>query len=296
MTPRHETLSDYQRRLNEVINYLWYHLDEECDLATLAGIACFSPFHFHRIFRALVGEPVGAYVSRLKLERAAYELVTRNRSVTDIGLDAGFESPAAFSRAFSRQFGRSPSQFSKRGKAALEELRYPPRIELTTNEEDEMEGVKIAELEPMTIAYTHSPKGYFQEGIDEAWRKLLPYYSTRHPKKVEEACLGLSWDNPVVIEVDRCRYEAAMAVDEGTKPEGEVGVRRLPGGTYAQYRYVGPYSGLSETFDRLIKVWLAGSGYTMRDEPCLEFYRSDPGKTPPAELVTDIYLPVEKVS
>lgn len=295
MTPQPKTLSDYQRRLNNVITYLWHHLDEEHNLATLAGIACFSPFHFHRVFRALVGEPVGAYVSRLKLERAAQELVAGNRSVTEIALDASFESPAAFSRAFSRQFGCSPSQFRKRGKAAIKKQRYPPLVELTATQEDRMEGVKIVELEPMTIAFTRSSKGYLQDGIDDAWQKLMPFYSAHRPKKAEEACLGLSWDDPEVIEVDRCRYEAALAVDEGTKPEGEVGVRRLPGGTYAFYRYTGPYSGLSETYQRLIKGWLAGSGYTMRDEPSIEFYRSDPETTPPEELITDIHLPVEKV-
>ena len=157
-----------------------------------------------------------------------------------------------------------------------------------------MEGVRIVELEPMTIAYTHSPKGYRQEGINEAWRKLMPYYAAHTPQKVEEACLGLSWDDPKVVEVDRCRYEAAMAVDVGTEPEGEVGVRRLPGGTYAVYRYTGPYAGLSETYDRLIKGWLVNSGHQMRDEPSLEFYRSDPKTVPPEELITDIYLPVEK--
>ncbi|OGD71785.1 MAG: hypothetical protein A2Y64_07370 [Candidatus Coatesbacteria bacterium RBG_13_66_14] len=296
MRPQPETLKDYQRRLNKVISHLWHHLDEEHDLATLAGIACFSLFHFHRIFRALVGEPVGAYVNRLRLERAAQELVSGGRSVTDIGLDAGFQSPAAFSRAFTRRFGSSPTDFRKQGKANRAELVHPPRIVLTTNEEDEMEGVRIVELEAMTIAYAHSPQGYRQEGINVAWQKLMPFYWKHRPTKVAEACLGLSWDDPKVVEVDRCRYEAAMAVDEGTKPEGEVGVRRLTGGTFAVYRHVGPYSGLSETYDRLIKNWLAGSGYQMRDEPCLEFYRSDPENTPPEELVTDIHLPVEKVS
>jgi len=260
MTTSSDTTREYERRLNRVLEHLWYHPDDENDLGKLAEIACFSRFHFHRIFHALVGEPVGVYVRQLRLRQAAYRLVYNSSSVTEIALDSGFESPAAFSRAFSRLFGESPSRFRKRGKALTEQYRQPPRVTLEQSTEPPIDEVELVTLEPMTVAYVRSDKGYLPEGVGPAFERLMEFNYAQEKL-----------------------------------PAGGVGVRWLTSGLFARYRYFGPYSGLSGAYDRLIRGWLINSAYEMRDVPSREFYRYYSEDAPPEDLLTEIHLPIKRL-
>ena len=108
-----ETLT-YQQRIGLVLRHIEQHLDARPNLEELARIACFSPYHFHRIFSSMVGESVAAYVRRLLLERAAMQLGHSPESVTQIALGAGYDSVDAFTRAFRAHLGMLPSEYRRR--------------------------------------------------------------------------------------------------------------------------------------------------------------------------------------
>src|SRR6516165_4758864 len=112
MTPAN---SEYAQRINRVIDYLRANLDRQVKLQELAKVACFSEFHFHRIFGAVSGETLNDFTNRLRLEKAARLLRYSDKSLTDIALDCGFSSSATFSRAFRSGYDTSPSQFRKSG-------------------------------------------------------------------------------------------------------------------------------------------------------------------------------------
>ena len=99
----------YQQRILRVLTYIQRHLDEPLELNELAAVAYFSPFHFHRVFRGLVGESLMEHIRRLRLERAVHRLRTTGRSILDIALEAGYETHESFTRAFRSQFGLTPS-------------------------------------------------------------------------------------------------------------------------------------------------------------------------------------------
>src|SRR5262245_7122707 len=103
-TPTEQT---YRQRILKVQLFIQEHLDEELSLERLARVAHFSPYHFHRIFRGLVGEGVTEHVRRLRLESAAVALKTTERSIIQVALDAGYGTHEAFTRAFRQQFGVS---------------------------------------------------------------------------------------------------------------------------------------------------------------------------------------------
>src|SRR5262252_3214978 len=107
--------SEYAQRINRVIDYLSENLDRQVKLEELAKVACFSEFHFHRIFRAVSGETLNSFTTRLRLEKAARLLRYSGQSLTNIALDCGFSSPATFSRAFRSGYGTTPRQFRKSG-------------------------------------------------------------------------------------------------------------------------------------------------------------------------------------
>ena len=110
---RRRTELEHRRQLNRVITYIQGHIDESLELQVLARVAGFSPFHFHRIFAAFVGEPLGQYVRRLRLESAARKLLDSSQNVTNVALAVGYETPSAFTKAFKQYSGVSPSRLRK---------------------------------------------------------------------------------------------------------------------------------------------------------------------------------------
>src|SRR3954469_21906532 len=109
------TRREYAARMNRVVDYIQSHLAEPLDLERLAAVACFSPFHFHRLFHAWMGETLQAFVHRLRLERAAHLLLFNPaQSISEIALECGFSPPSTFARAFKTAYGQSATDFRNR--------------------------------------------------------------------------------------------------------------------------------------------------------------------------------------
>jgi len=110
MTDIQQPQTHYER-LDRVRKYIREHTDEPLNRHVLAAVAGFSVPHFHRIFTAYVGENIAGYVRRVRLERAGRKLRMGAVDITEVALAAGYDTHAAFSRAFKQQFGLSPSEF-----------------------------------------------------------------------------------------------------------------------------------------------------------------------------------------
>src|SRR2546421_2579745 len=108
----------YKERILKALVHIQQHLDHALSLEDLARVAHFSAYHFHRIFRGMVGESVKEHVRRLRLERAAHRLKHGDQPITSVAFEAGYETHEAFTRAFGAMFGTTPSRFR--------ELRRPP--------------------------------------------------------------------------------------------------------------------------------------------------------------------------
>lgn len=103
--------SDYSEGIEEVKRYIRTHLGDPLHREVLAAVAGFSVPHFHRVFTASTGESAASYVRRMRLERAGRKLRMGAVNITEVALAAGYDSHAAFSKAFKQQFGLSPSEF-----------------------------------------------------------------------------------------------------------------------------------------------------------------------------------------
>jgi len=115
---------EYVGRVNRVLDYVREHLAEELRLEALAQVANFSPYHFHRVFKTIVGETLNDYVRRVRAQRAASQLIHNpTRTITEISVSCGYASPSAFAREFRQQFGVSASQFRAGGQDSLVRLR-----------------------------------------------------------------------------------------------------------------------------------------------------------------------------
>jgi AraC family transcriptional regulator len=289
---RSHTKDSYQERILKVLVHIQENLNQDLSLAELAEVACFSPYHFHRVFRGMVGEPVAEYVRRLRLDWSANQLRRSERSVTDLALEAGYDSLEAFTRAFRQRFGVAPSHYRTLQR---------PDIPLSVSTEDAADWprmdkgavmkVDIVNLEPRKVAFVRHVGPYDQCGI--AWEKLCSWAGPAGLMGPDTEFLGLCHDDPEVTEAQNIRYDACMPVGSGVSPAGEIGVQEVAGGFYAKALHQGPYDRLKDTYAWVCGQWLPRQNREMRNLPSIEVYLNDPDQTPPTELLVEVYVPLE---
>ena len=152
--------------------------------------------------------------------------------------------------------------------------------------------VRIETREPTPVAFVRHVGPYAE--CADAWQTLCGWAGPRGLLGPSSQFLGICYDDPKITPEDKIRYDACVCVGDGVSGEGEVGVQEVVGGAYAVVVHRGPYSGFHETFARFYGEWLPASGFECRDAPCLEIYMNDPNQTPEEELLTEIWVPVEK--
>lgn len=107
------SLEQYRSRMRRALDHIDQHLDQDLDLQAVSEVAAFSRFHFHRQFMAVFGLSMHRYVQLVRMKRASYQLAYRDaKTVTDIAMDAGYETPEAFARAFRKRLGQSLPPFA----------------------------------------------------------------------------------------------------------------------------------------------------------------------------------------
>jgi AraC family transcriptional regulator len=279
--------SDYRRRILAVQLFVQQRLDEELPLERLARVAHFSPFHFHRIFRAITGEAVHEYVRRLRLERAALHLRTTDRPVTQVAFDAGYATHEAFSRAFRQQFGTAPSRY-RAGRALVTRKEIGAMAEATAVERP----VRVESFPPRRVAFLRHVGPY--NACGPTFGRLAAWAGPRGLLGPGAMCLGVCSDDPDVTPADKCRMDCCVTVPDDFNGDGEVAAQTLPGGPHAVLTHRGPYEGLPESYRWLYGAWLPASGREPGNAPPFEVYRNNPQTTPPGELLTDICLPLAR--
>ncbi|WP_299404760.1 AraC family transcriptional regulator [uncultured Roseobacter sp.] len=96
-------------RIARVVDYIEAHYGEALTIAELAAIACLSPAHLSRTFKATVGEPVWSYVTQRRCERAKEMLLTTNLPIAEIAYRCGFANQPHLTRTFKAAYGTTPA-------------------------------------------------------------------------------------------------------------------------------------------------------------------------------------------
>jgi len=283
---RKGTEQDYRERISKVQRYIQEYLDEPISLEQLAKVACFSPFHFHRLFGAMVGESVKEYARRLRLERSANLVRYSKRSFLEIGIEAGYESHAAFSRAFKKRFGCSPQVYR-------DSKEVPPleNFVLTHKEGRKVMDVTVKKMDAMKVAAVRHIGPYKE--CKGTWEMLCSSLPPSYLSNPNTLYIGISYDDPDVTEASQLRYDACVTVDEALSLKEPLTTQVVEGGIYAVYVHKGSYDGLHDAYRGLYGQWLPQSGYEPKAAPTFEIYRNSPDTTPTEELITEICIPLQ---
>jgi AraC family transcriptional regulator len=289
---------EYEKRVNRVIDHVRDHLSEALPLERLARIALFSPFHFHRVFRAVTGETLSAFVQRQRLERAAVALIHHSdQAVLAVALDHGFASAAGFARAFRAHFGMTATawraggarRFSKRGKP----VGKTGKAARARRGQGCSVPVVVQDLPPCRVAYMRHVGPYGAGGIPALWIRFRRWMSARGLTGAEHLRIGIGHDDAWVTPPEKCRYDACVVVPPTFQADRQVNVMELPGGRYALSRYTGTARRITHAWDALYRSWLPDSGYQPDDRPCLELYRGIPQvRGRPGTFRADLCVPV----
>ena len=290
-------LQNYQARMQRVLDYIDRHLDSDLDLETVSRIAAFSKFHFHRQFAATFELSVHRYVQLARMKRASQRLAAKDaQSVTDIAMDAGYDAPDAFARAFRQRLGQSPSSFRKSPDwdpwlAAFGpfDIARSKLMQIIFSCDDVT--IRDVPLTPVAMMEHRGDPATLDATFERfrAWRKaagLSPetsptftvFRSERRPA------------NPADYSMDVC-----IGTDrplEANDTQMKAGV--IPGGRCAVLRYPGNTTNLEPAAHYLYRDWLPASGEEAGDFPiyCRRRLSFIP-EVAAHEVVVELFLPLK---
>jgi AraC family transcriptional regulator len=277
----------YRARINETIDYINSHLSSPLNLEQLSQVAGFSPFHFHRVFSAVLGETPNSFINRLRVEHAANLLIkSPHLSVTEIALECGFSSSATFARAFKAFFGVAASQYR---------VSQPPSIVSPPLPEAPLSplSVKVQMVPEQPVIYVANLEGYSLPKICAAWDRLYHWANARNLITPDTKMIGIGFDDPLITSSERCRYYACLTVSHKINTGPRVGYLELAGGAYAVGRFSCPAEQIWKTYQAMYGDWLSGSGCQLADRPTYELYLQTPETSEDGNFLMEIYLPVE---
>ncbi len=274
--------AEYSRRLHAVIDHIDRHLDDKLDLATLARVANFSDFHFHRLFHALTGEPLGDYIRRRRVELAAMRLLSQpGLAILDVAIAVGFGSSEAFGRAFRARYGCTPSAWRKSkpglaGRKASQASRIAAReTGVSSKQETAMTPpkVKIIDRDPVHVAYLRYT-GPVGPAIGTFWMQTVaPWMDTNN--LLGRPRFGVSLDDPTVTKDGNIRYDACVASPREEVLSGNPQRKVIAGGKYAVLKFKGTGAEIGDAWFALLRDWLPKSGMQLDARPFFEHYPVD---------------------
>lgn len=288
-----EIPNEYRVRINEVVNFILHNLSEELSLQQLADIAKYSPFHFQKIFKQVVGESPKQYVIRMRLETAAHALVMhQHKTVTEIAMEHGFSSSATFARSFKNYFGDSAESFRSvpRGQNA-ERYQDNPSIQIKKVTSDEVElclkslNIRVQKKDGFRCVFINA-KLYDNESIQNAFRKVGQIAETYDLVLPNSRFAG-------VVYLHSGIYRAMFIADSNQRIPKHLNLLEIPAAKYALLDLTGGFRTNMDKLKIFVEFWIPESGYRIADIVGYEMFTESPLEKPYNEIKKEIYIPIE---
>lgn len=286
---------EYKARVDRAIQHIENNLDKTISLVEVARVSCYSEYHFHRIFKGIVGETLNDYIVRRRHERAISFLIFKpDLSITEIALANGFSSSANFSKSIKLYFGFSPTEirnpdkaknskigkiFSKYGKDFNPTDLYPGSTtkEVATNNQHQETSMKVEvkELDSRRVCTLASTGGFEPDALFEAWDKLIEWAVSHGIQTTDQQRFAFCYDNPTITPIDKCRYKAAIVIDDKIQVNAPFETSEIPQGKYAVLYFKGSPEESLQAQLSIYSDWLPSSGFEPDELPMLEHYLND---------------------
>lgn len=299
-----EIQADYKNRINRVFVFIDENLESDLSLNTMSGIAFFSPFHFHRVFKFITGETLNEYVTRQRIEKSASDLLHKNITTTEIAYNYGFSDNSSYSRAFKKYFGESPTEFKKQNPNRHSKIRqlkskngqeYPDSdkyICIINNLKKWIQmnaKIEIKEMPKMDLAYISS---IGPQNLESAFGKLMKWATPQGLINDQTKMVTIYHDSFKVTQANKVRMSASVLLNKAVKTDGEIGLTIIEAGKFI----VGSFEiGLNE-FEKSwtgLFVWMNENGYKKAGREPFEIYHNNFNEHPERKAIVDFCIPIE---
>lgn len=270
--------------INKVKVYIDKNLQKDITVEELSKEANLSVFHFRRIFKNITGENIGTYIQRIRLQQIAHILISTNYPINDVLQQTVYQTKFSLAKAFKKHFGISMSLYRERHKYISAN-----EIDLQTTWQPEIRKLNThkAICYPLENKIQDNKEGYL-----DSWKKVS-HYKNKHLKDKESYFASISMDNPLVA-LKQCRFYLGIITQKDANPKGKFFLQEIPIGFYAVFRYKGNYILLPELYRFISERWLSQNGYFQKYPMTFEVYLNTPKDTEISELLTEVYIPIEK--
>ncbi len=291
--------SEYAQRIDRVIDHLRGNLHRQVKLEELAKVACFSEFHFHRIFGAVSGETLNNFTNRLRLEKAARLLRYSDKSLTDIAFDCGFSSSATFSRAFRSGYDTSPSQFRKSGEIKkskiCKELFDDRDYDLPMSAEEKRAAfpVRLIDIPERQVAYIRVTDAFEGDRVLAALKTMIEWAKSQDIFS-QGSLFGMTVDDPHVTPKHLYRYEVCLASSRPFECMEGMSKLKMPAMRYAVTKVSGDTRKVATAWDYIYRNWLINSAYEPEHAPALEIFLEKENALDWSHCKLELCLPVRK--
>ncbi|WP_396170707.1 GyrI-like domain-containing protein [Flavobacterium sp.] len=295
---------DYIKRINAVLIFIDENLDSELSLEIVAKAAFYSPFHLHRVFKAITNETLNSYITRKRIEKTASILLPKkNVSISELSLQYGFNSNSSFTRTFKKFYSISPSEFRKT-KSKYSKI---GQVDSTNGQENGLLEEYICNINNLinwikmnaTIEIKEMPKLDLAfvtqigvEGLGTAYAKLMQWAAPKGLLTEDSKMVTIYHDSFKITEPEKVRMSACLILKEKTEVSGEIGWTILEKGKCI----VGHFEIGIQEFEKSwtgLFLWMNQNGYKKADRNPFEIYHNNFNEHPEKKAIVDFYIPIE---
>lgn len=293
--------------MSRALHWMEERLEEPVTLAEIAAVAGLSPHHFHRVFRAVVGENPKAHLRRLRLERAVYRLKVSTDTVLHIALESGFATPETFTRAFVQRFEISPSEYRRMLRAYREHADLAQQSTTFVGFAEETPLTLRYDLDAVPVRVESTPerhllvlrhRGYNGLGIGhpsvEPWQQLRAFAIEHGIAHSSDLLVGITPDDPYVVDNEQIRFDAGIPIAAPIDPPHPFTYRQMPAQVCVAHRHTGGAEQIAKTFAAIGVQWMPSEGWRLRCAPPFEIHHVDQRANDAVRVSwTDAYVPLD---
>ncbi len=287
-----ETLEKRTKIANDIMYYIYTHIETNIDIEELSIDLEISKFHLHRIFKDEFGKNIYESIKSIRLEKAANLLITNKFStISTISSMIGYSSQTSFIRSFKQRFSMTPKEWKNGGYKEYSN-KIIEKISISND-------LDFSNIEP-TIVKMPQMRGYYirhkgyDKSIKKTWAKLQTWIYTNDIKSYKQ--MALHHDNPIITPLEDCQYIAIAVLDENEELKDlSLPTLDIPKGIYAKFSLSGKYGDVIKLIQWVYHVWLIDSGYETTTNPSYTIYEKNHFLSLDGEFILDFYLPIKYV-
>ena len=268
-----ETLEKRTKIANDIMYYIYTHIETNIDIEELSIDLDISKFHMHRVFKEIFGRNIYESIKSIRLQKASNLLLTnRYSTISSIVNSCGYSSQSSFIKIFKDRFGMSPKEWKNGGyKEYSNEIIKQSKFAMKSKANFDNITPTIVKMKAIESYYIRN-RGY-NKNIEETWQKLQTWVLTNNIKQYKRA--ALFHDNPTITPLDECQYIACIIVDDDKNIKSDrIPKFKIAEGVYAKFDLKVKNEDLLPFIQWVYHEWLPRSNYETTTKPSFAIYES----------------------